>query len=372
MWVDAAGTLQLTFGKLFTDQAAGAGNLGLFWLGQFVEDPGPAFYPVAFLLKATLWLLIGLILNVVFLFRNQKPETRGQNTEYGVQSTAQSTHPTNPPPAIRHLQLNTLILWLFALTYLLLMTLASKKSIRYMLPAFPTLYLLAGIGVTNLPFWLHIANRKPQFAIRNSQFIIHYSQLIALTVIIALFASILPYHPYYLTYYNPALLGWRWAPNTLLVGWGEGLDGAANYLNQTAPQATTAAWYEWLFPLLAVGPVQPVVPQEKPAHRRSRRPLHQPGAAQHPRPQHHRLLPQPPPARPHRPAQRHRLCLGLSRPRRRFQPDPHPPIPNHRPIRQRTPTPRLHPPLIQLYKLNKLNKLSYPHPHLARPQSSRR
>ena len=31
------------------------------------------------------------------------------------------------------------------------------------------------------------------------------------------------YHPYYFTYYNPTLLGWRWAPQTLLVGWGEGL-----------------------------------------------------------------------------------------------------------------------------------------------------
>ncbi|MCB0168813.1 MAG: hypothetical protein KDI79_31590, partial [Anaerolineae bacterium] len=70
------------------------------------------------------------------------------------------------------------------------------------------------------------------------------------------------YHPYYLTYYNPLVLGWRWAPQTLLIGWGEGLDGAARYLNER-PAPTVAAWYEWLFPLLYNGgDVEAVVPQE--------------------------------------------------------------------------------------------------------------
>ena len=37
--------------------------------------------------------------------------------------------------------------WLFALTYLIIMTIASKKSIRYMMPAFPAFYLLAGTAL---------------------------------------------------------------------------------------------------------------------------------------------------------------------------------------------------------------------------------
>ncbi|MCP4289492.1 MAG: hypothetical protein GY792_34570, partial [Gammaproteobacteria bacterium] len=69
------------------------------------------------------------------------------------------------------------------------------------------------------------------------------------------------YHPYYFTYYNPLFLGWRWAPHTLLVGWGEGLDGAARYLNEQ-PEQNVAAWYEWLFPIMYKGRTQPVVPQE--------------------------------------------------------------------------------------------------------------
>ena len=69
------------------------------------------------------------------------------------------------------------------------------------------------------------------------------------------------YHPYYLTYYNPLVLGWRWAPQTILVGWGEGLDGAARYLNEQ-PVPTVSAWYEWIFPLLYNGDIEAVVPQE--------------------------------------------------------------------------------------------------------------
>ena len=33
---------------------------------KFVEDPGPAFYPVAFILKATPWLLAGLLLSITY------------------------------------------------------------------------------------------------------------------------------------------------------------------------------------------------------------------------------------------------------------------------------------------------------------------
>jgi hypothetical protein len=46
-----------------------------------------------------------------------------------------------------------------------------------------------------------------------------------------------------------------------LVGWGEGLDEAARYLNRQ-PEAVVAVWYEWLFPIFYRGPSQAVVPQE--------------------------------------------------------------------------------------------------------------
>ncbi|MCP4363660.1 MAG: hypothetical protein GY796_37145, partial [Chloroflexi bacterium] len=166
MWVDPIGTLSLTFGKLFTDQAAGKGNLGLFWLGQFVEDPGPGFYPVAFILKSTPWLLLGLLLSIIQLFsRNAQTEANDLAqpglTNPGHSGQQEAGEFDNPPgvekqlstpkiqtlnPKPRTLNPETISLWLFALTYLLIMTVASKKSIRYMMPAFPAFYLLAGLA----------------------------------------------------------------------------------------------------------------------------------------------------------------------------------------------------------------------------------
>lgn len=134
-----------------------------------------------------------------------------------------------------------LALWGFALTYLLLMTLASKKSVRYLLPAFPSLYLLAGLGLARLRVEL---SRPLRYALPGG------------LLLFSLF-----YQPYYFTYYNPLLLGWRWAPRTVLVGWGEGLDQAARYLNQRPP-AKAAAWYDWVFAPFYRGTVTEVVPPE--------------------------------------------------------------------------------------------------------------
>lgn len=233
MWTEPSRALGLTFGKLFTDQEAGTGNLGLFWLGRFVEDPGPAFYQVAFLLKSTPWLLVGLLLSLGLTWRSS-----------GLRLPFVSQHPSRHRffPA-------TVALWLFALSYLLLMTIASKKSIRYLLPAFPILYLLAGLAFCQMTTAI-----RSQAALRSSGLL---PGLIFVPVL--LFA--LAYHPYYFTYYNPLVLGWRWAPRTLLVGWGEGLEQAAHYLAPRS-QDTVSAWYEWLFPVFYPGPVEAVVPQE--------------------------------------------------------------------------------------------------------------
>ncbi len=287
MWSQPLEALTLTFGKLLTDQEAGAGNLGMFWFGQFVEDPGPAFYPVAFLLKSTPWLLLGLGLSVWQVITQQR---RGdaKTPNYHLPITNNQL-PLSHSPTLPLSQ----SLWLFALTYLLIMTLASKKSIRYMLPAFPTFYLLTGLAFYNLKeFWTKSQSPNPQspnlqrptsqspnppipqspnlptLRLRSGQ-APHPSTLppfhpSTLLLPLALILT-LAYHPYYLTYYNPLLLGWRWAPHTLLVGWGEGLDQAAAYLNEQPP-TTVSAWYEWLFPSLLPslyeGTVESVVPQE--------------------------------------------------------------------------------------------------------------
>ncbi len=274
MWVAPGQALRLTFSKLFTDQEAGTGNLGLFWFGRFVEDPGPAFYPVAFLLKATPWLLVGLCLSLYQVIRYcvlripfiSRPTHAAHNTQHATRNTQPCPERSRRDATrnTQHILPITLSLWLFTLTYLIFMTIASKKSVRYMLPAFPVFYLLAGLA-----FYQISDSAIQRFSEWRSKIHFYPSAPLPVPVRVLPLLLFLPlalftffYHPYYFTYYNPLLLGWRWAPHTLLVGWGEGLDEAARYLNRRPDRTTVSAWYEWLFPIFYHGQVEPVVPQE--------------------------------------------------------------------------------------------------------------
>jgi hypothetical protein len=51
--------------------------------------------------------------------------------------------------------------------------------------------------------------------------------------------------PYYLNYYNPLMGGGEKAPRVMMVGWGEGLDQAARYLNARpgAEELRVMSWY---------------------------------------------------------------------------------------------------------------------------------
>jgi 4-amino-4-deoxy-L-arabinose transferase-like glycosyltransferase len=230
MWQDPETALGLTFGKLWVDKEAGQGNLGLFWMGSFVDDPGPAFYPVALLLKLSPLMLVGLAFGLISL----RP-TREQWVEWG--------------------------LWTYAFLYLLAMTFAAKKSVRYMLPAFAVFAPLAAFGLIRLGRWA--ANtasgwRRDETYDGASVAALGRRPLLLVLVLLSLVA--LTYAPYYLSYYNPLLIGWRWAPKAVLVGWGEGLGDAARFLNQRpdVEQAKVAAWYDWTFDPFFAGQTLPL------------------------------------------------------------------------------------------------------------------
>jgi len=46
MWMDPGRALRLSFEWLWLNANAGFGNWGMYWMGQTVLDPGPAFYPL--------------------------------------------------------------------------------------------------------------------------------------------------------------------------------------------------------------------------------------------------------------------------------------------------------------------------------------
>ncbi len=134
---------------------------------------------------------------------------------------------------IKNKQLSGPLLWLmiFVLLFTIFMTLGGKRSARYILPIFPPLALLAAAGW----LWLYQTTTNAIKGGRLATFII------ILTVSAA--AILAPYAPYYFTYFNPLLGGPLTAPRLVKLGWGEGLDQAARFLQREAPGSRVGTAY---------------------------------------------------------------------------------------------------------------------------------
>jgi hypothetical protein len=133
------------------------------------------------------------------------------------------------------------LLFLFSLGFLFIMTIAGKKFDRYILPALPPLILVAGWG------WAQFVARLKWFQQANWRTVAMFAIVGALQL-----ASALPTYPYYLSYYDPLMGGSAKAPQTMMLGWGEGLDQAADYINHQpdVQPGDAAAWYSVSFNLM--------------------------------------------------------------------------------------------------------------------------
>jgi hypothetical protein len=127
-------------------------------------------------------------------------------------------------------------LLLYSVIFGAFMSLGAKKFDRYLLPIFPALEIVAAVGLGELVHSGWSCCRAPRImgtprqgtSPRHPLSIYHLTGLVVAVIQLAL---ALPHHPYYLTYYNPLLGGGPQAKNTLVVGWGEGYEKAAAYLN---------------------------------------------------------------------------------------------------------------------------------------------
>ena len=231
MWTAPADTLrQVLAFAVGTGQSSH--EIGSFWLGKPVEDPGPLFYPAVLLWRSTPVILVGLLLLVASLARGWPGDARGlEDGRAGF------------PPGRAQWTVRALLM--FCLWFGLAMTLGSKKIDRYLLPIFPALTLLAAWG------WIAVGSRlwRPGQGLagptgngrRDSAIV-----LAAGAILIAAQAfGVLANRPSYLTAYNPLLGGIRTASRVMLVGWGEGLPEIARQLNerQDAANDRAAAWY---------------------------------------------------------------------------------------------------------------------------------
>ena len=235
MWVDPAGTLRGVIEKA-TGYAGSPHERANFFMGRLQPDPGPLFYPVATLFRLTPVTLIGVLLSFVAVWQGLRRGADGDRRQ-------------------RALWLATS--WGYVILFTAFMTIGAKKFDRYLLPVFPFLNLLAAAGLLEGMAWVvglvkRLAasdsppHRVPGESSGDSNETLR--RVFVPTVVLALVLqglSSLPAYPYYLTAYNPLLGGIKQAARVLLVGWGEGYDQVAEYLNAKpdANDLDVATWY---------------------------------------------------------------------------------------------------------------------------------
>ncbi len=198
----------------------------LFFLGKLSDSPGVLFYPLVLAYRLSPALQIGLLAFCVVLLL---PKLRRK----------QQTIP----------ELTTLAI--VSLFVLLILSVSDSKIDRYINLCLPMLALLAAVG------WLEIiATVKSWMGKR----LINSGLVMAIALFVLQMVVLLPHYPYYLTYYNPLLGGVRVAKNVFMIGQGEGLETAAQWLNKlpNAKSLQVASWYPTYFATYFQGHILPI------------------------------------------------------------------------------------------------------------------
>ncbi len=258
MWVIPADSLRTIF-FIGSKYASGGHAKGNYFLGTVSRDPGVLFYPVTWLLRSSplVWLgLIALSIRSLMRWRAGRLEESANRQLYQSTNLPATSLPTTNPPttnlpthqSTRFPRHYVLLMLLYVILFVAFMTLGEKKQERYILPIYPILNIIAAIGLVqisnlNLPW----PTRRPALARASGP----GGRQPLLFLVILLFQGILivANYPYYFTYYNPLLGGIRGAERMVTIGWGEGLDLAAAYLNQepNAEQLRVSSWYQSTF-----------------------------------------------------------------------------------------------------------------------------
>jgi 4-amino-4-deoxy-L-arabinose transferase-like glycosyltransferase len=208
LWVEPLGTIHQLWRGLTSKEIGGRLQ---FFMGKVTDDPGFWFYWVVALFRLTPLTLLGLLFGASSLM----PGSKKPRTSEGVARVT--------------------MLMTFVLLFSFSITLEPSKFDRYLLPVFPVVEIIAAMGLCTLVEEVvhrlsHSPNWLGRWATDVGQRRWVAAGCFASLAVQALFA--LPQHPYYLSFYNPLAGGPSQASRILLVGHGEGLDGAARYLNQ--------------------------------------------------------------------------------------------------------------------------------------------
>jgi hypothetical protein len=211
-WVNPLETLRLIYIEAFNVGGLGEGH-DTFFLGQISNDPGWLFYPYAIAFRLTPIVMAGLVAGMLWLWR----------------------HPRRLAEIAPRLVITLLIYVVFVYLFA---NVSPKKLDRYIMAVIPALLLIAGVGLD----WLlaAITHRLPSAAPKPLAAMGLAGLLLAGQAIFTIVN-----YPYVLTYYNPLLGGFARAAQQTPVGWGEGMEQAAHWLNAqpNAPTLRVSSWY---------------------------------------------------------------------------------------------------------------------------------
>jgi hypothetical protein len=214
MWVAPLESLSGVFGGAL-DHAEHGHPSPVFFNGQVYPHGqlGLAFYPISYVWRTTPVILAGLVLGTLSWIMRR--DQLAKETRFSLRG-----------------------LVIFAVLFLVQASLSGKKFDRYLLPVYAPLTIVAGHG------WIIMTDCLTQ----------RLQLLPGRTASIGLLAAVLALQgagmvssfPYYVSYFNPVLGGPERALNVLTIGWGEGLDRAARYLNEkpNAGDLRVVSWYE--------------------------------------------------------------------------------------------------------------------------------
>jgi len=197
---------------------------GNFFLGQTYDDDDvpmllwPVFYPIVTALRLSPITFMGLLMLIGLAVGGVLAAHAGRWRE-DRQAVGQRAAPMAAPGDSRRRVEGRHLIALagYVALFTIMMTISPKKLDRYVLPVYPVLVVLAAFGL-----WLTIERWLPGRLRWLAVGVLGVCQVF-------LVASVAPYP---LSFYNPMLGGAPTARQAMIVGWGEGLDQVAAYLDR--------------------------------------------------------------------------------------------------------------------------------------------
>jgi hypothetical protein len=205
----------------------------LFFLGQLTHSPGILFYPLVLAYRLSPVLQVGLLATSAVLL---VPKLRQEQQKVP--------------------ELAALVL--ISLCVLLILSVSDSKIDRYINLCLPILGLLAAVGWLKIISW--VENWVGDRITHLPNFSSDRALLTAVVLLLLQLIFLLPHYPHYLTYYNPLLGGVKVAQNIFMIGQGEGLEKAAQWLNQSpnVKEIKVASWYSRYFSTYFHGQTLPI------------------------------------------------------------------------------------------------------------------